>query len=501
MAILDVSEAPADASLLFSGFELRLDSGELRLRGVPVKLQLQPARVLALLALRAGAVVTREEIRNAVWGEESHIDFDLALNYCIRQIRVALEDSAAQPRFVETLPRVGYRFIGPVEVRRDSDPPPAAVPEPEPQDEPATVRATKTIRRRILAGALALASLVILIALRSQMARGVKPKPSARSTALAVSREAMRAYLEGQYFDAHDEPAKARDAFQKATSLAPSYAPAWAGLAHALLEDHRPLREVGPILEAAERRSLQLDPKLALAHLNRAMRLFQYEYDWRESERELRRALELDPHLAAVHYEYAILLSAQGRHAEALAQVEQALYLQPERLVGRYAWFYYLARRYDEAIEKARRQIELAPGKTSETNPTQHDLFWAFRTLTLASLAKGDRDSALVAAVAEANWLGAPRPASLKGFWSEKESRFAKTGPARPSFAVVPAIELGKPERALDLLFQICQERSDPMIAFLRVDPLYDSLRNQPRFKELLRCANLADEPTALPQS
>ena len=494
MAILDAAEVLADASLLFSGFELRLDSGELRRRGVPVKLQLQPARVLALLALRAGAVVTREEIRNAVWGEESHVDFDLALNYCIRQIRVALEDSAAQPRFVETLPRVGYRFIGPVEVRRDSDPPPAAVPEPEPQDEPATAGDTKRVRRWILAGALTLLSLAGLIALRSQAARSVKPRP-------AVSREAMREYLEGQYFDAHDEPEKARDAFQKATRLAPGYAPAWAGLAHALLEDHRPLREAGPILEAAERRALELDPKLALGHLDRAMRLFQYEYDWRESERELRRALELDPHLAAVHYEYAMLLSAQGRHAEALAQVEQALYLQPERLVGRYAWFYYLARRYDEAIEKARHQIELAPGKTSETNPTQHDLFWAFRTMTLASLAKGDRESALVAARAEAHWLGVVEPASLTGFWNEKESRFAKTGPTQPWFAVVPAIELGKPERALDLLFQACQERSDPMIAFLRVDPLYDRLRNQPRFKDLLRCANLADEPAALPQS
>jgi DNA-binding winged helix-turn-helix (wHTH) protein/Tfp pilus assembly protein PilF len=491
MAILDTPETPAVTALLFSGFELRLDSGELLRRGAPVKLQLQPARVLAVLALRAGTVVSREEIRSAVWGEENHVDFDLALNYCIRQIRVALEDSAAAPRFIETLPKVGYRFIGPVAVRRQGDPPPVAVPGPGPQDAPPAVKGLKAARRQILAGGLALLSLASLIALRSQRAHGP-----------AVSDEAMRAYLEGQYFEAHSQSDKARDAFQKATTLAPGYAPAWAALAHTLLEAHRPARELAPIAEAAERRALELDPKLALAHLDRGLRLSQYHYDWPGSELELRRALTLDPRFAEAHFEYAMLLASQGRHAEALAQVEQARYLQPEQqMVARYSWFYYLARRYDEAIEKARHQIELAAGKTSETNPTQPALFWAFRTMTLASLAKGDRAAALDAARAEARWLGVAEPASLAGFWSDKERLFAKVGPSRPWFAVVPAIELGKPQRALDLLFQECQERSDPMIAFLRVDPLYDSLRSQRRFQELLRCTNLADEPAALPKS
>jgi hypothetical protein len=72
---------------------------------------------------------------------------------------------------------------------------------------------------------------------------------------------------------------------------------------------------------------------------------------------------------------------------------------------------------------------------------------------------------------------------------------FAKVGPNRPWFGVVPAIELGDRERALDLLLAQCRERSDPMIAYLKVDPLYDSLRSQPRFRELLRCANLEDGP------
>ena len=194
-------------------------------------------------------------------------------------------------------------------------------------------------------------------------------------------------------------------------------------------------------------------------------------------------------------------IAAQARFPEALEQAGHAQYLQPEQqLVARYAWFYYLARRYDEAIAKARHQIELATTKTSETNPTQPDTFWAFRTLTLALQEKGD-PAALDAARGEAHWLGDPEPASLHDFWATKERHFAQIGPNKPWFAVVPAIELGETERALDLLEKICRDRSDPMIAFLRVDPLYDGLRSQPRFQELLRCARLVDAaPEAVAQ-
>ncbi len=492
MAILDAAEAPAITSLLFGDFELRVDSGQLLRRGVQVKLQLQPARVLALLALHAGAVVSREEIRNAVWGEESHIDFDLALNYSIRQIRLALDDSATRPRFVETLPRVGYRFLAAVEVHPRAEAPPKEAPRIEPPAAAPPAKTRKVGWKQILVMILALASVGSLIALRSRVDR-TRDLPVSPPRTPEVPEEAMRAYLEGQYFAARSDP-KARDAFRKATTLAPRYAPAWAALGLELLDDQGPARELEPIVEAAERRALELDPKLAPAHLIRAMRLFQFEYDWRESEREFRLALELNPQLAETHREYAMLLSSQGRHAEALEQIELAQYLQPERqLVARYAWFYYLARRYDDAIAKAHQQIELAPGKTSKTNPTQPALFWTFRTLVLASLAKGDRESALQAARAEARWLGVKEPASLDDFWATKERLFAKVGPHRPWYRVVPAIKLGQPERALDLLFQQCQDRSDSMIAFLRVDPLYDSLRNSPRFRELLRCARLSD--------
>jgi len=104
----------------FGQFELNGETYELRKGGVPAKIQQQPARILALLVNNAGALITRDQIREAIWGSETYVDFEQSLNFCIRQIRMALSDSAANPVFVETLPRLGYRFISPVD-RVDAD--------------------------------------------------------------------------------------------------------------------------------------------------------------------------------------------------------------------------------------------------------------------------------------------------------------------------------------------------------------------------------------------
>jgi DNA-binding winged helix-turn-helix (wHTH) protein len=110
----------------FGLFELDEASGALTREGTPVRLQPQPARVLARLVEQAGAVVTRDELRQLVWSDGTFVDFERGLNFCIAQIRAALGDSADSPRFIETLPRRGYRFIAPV--RRPDTHVPAALP-------------------------------------------------------------------------------------------------------------------------------------------------------------------------------------------------------------------------------------------------------------------------------------------------------------------------------------------------------------------------------------
>lgn len=100
-------------SLCFGNFEVDLRAGELRRAGVKLKLSSQPFQVLTILLEHAGEVVTREELREQLW-PDTFVDFDHSLNKAINKIREVLGDSAKSPRFVETLPRRGYRFVAPV---------------------------------------------------------------------------------------------------------------------------------------------------------------------------------------------------------------------------------------------------------------------------------------------------------------------------------------------------------------------------------------------------
>ena len=101
--------------LRFGTFELDEEAGQLRRDGAPVRLSPQPFRLLVLLVSRAGELVTREEIRQQLWGTDTYVDFDQGVNFCIKQVRTVLHDDAERPLYVETVPRRGYRFIAPIE--------------------------------------------------------------------------------------------------------------------------------------------------------------------------------------------------------------------------------------------------------------------------------------------------------------------------------------------------------------------------------------------------
>jgi DNA-binding winged helix-turn-helix (wHTH) protein len=101
-------------SLRFGLFELDLEARELRKSGLRIKLQDQPFQILAMLLERRGEIVTREELQKRLWPEDTFVDFDLSLNSAVKKLRQALSDDSENPRFIETLYRRGYRFIGPV---------------------------------------------------------------------------------------------------------------------------------------------------------------------------------------------------------------------------------------------------------------------------------------------------------------------------------------------------------------------------------------------------
>src|SRR5215470_3587414 len=106
---------PTSRAVRFGVFEADLSSGELRKHGLRIKLQDQPFQILAMLLEHPGEVLTREELHRKLWPTDTFVDFDHGLNNAINRLRDALSDSAEAPRFIETLPKRGYRFISQIE--------------------------------------------------------------------------------------------------------------------------------------------------------------------------------------------------------------------------------------------------------------------------------------------------------------------------------------------------------------------------------------------------
>jgi len=156
---------PPTPVLRFAGFELNPRSGELRKKGDLVPLRPQALKVLTVLAARSGEVVTRDEIRQQIWSEDTFVDFDQGLNFCIRQIRESLGDDAEAPQFIETLPRRGYRFLIPVESAGVGGTPSVTrlivLPFRMPQAEPETGFLTESLPEAVASSLSGLESLVV----------------------------------------------------------------------------------------------------------------------------------------------------------------------------------------------------------------------------------------------------------------------------------------------------------------------------------------------------
>ena len=153
-------------------FEVDTVAAELRRSGRLVALTGQPMRVLIRLVERAGTIVTRDELRREIWGE-THVDFEAGLSTCINQIRTALGDRAAAPRFIETLPRRGYRFVAPVEWVSYAAGEAVTL---------ATIAPAPVLRRKSrLSLALVLPSIVVLASIAAVAAWSIKNVPAARA--------------------------------------------------------------------------------------------------------------------------------------------------------------------------------------------------------------------------------------------------------------------------------------------------------------------------------
>ena len=156
---------PPPSSLRFGEFAFDTATGELWRDGRRVRLQPQPSRLLALLLAKPGELVGREEIRLALWGRDTHVDFERSLNFCVAKLRSALHDSAEEPRFVETVPTRGYRFIATVTAGPEA---PSQDPESETAERraPVFVPAASRARPSWIVAILALTAVAAVVLLK-----------------------------------------------------------------------------------------------------------------------------------------------------------------------------------------------------------------------------------------------------------------------------------------------------------------------------------------------
>ena len=183
----------------FGLFEFDARALELRKEGRVVRVRPQSLKLLRLLVATSGDVVPRDEIQQALWGQDTFVDFEQGVNHAIRELRSALRDSAESPRFIQTLARRGYRFIAPVERVASADRRPVLVPRPpEPADpapvqdaidsperaRPATTPQGRGDRRWILAAGLLLAGVTVLALAGLFRSRGGDPFASAPTIAV-----------------------------------------------------------------------------------------------------------------------------------------------------------------------------------------------------------------------------------------------------------------------------------------------------------------------------
>jgi DNA-binding winged helix-turn-helix (wHTH) protein len=313
------SQLSTPATLRIGAFCFDPATGELDGPDGRRRLRRQSARALELLASDPGRLFTREELRTALWGE-TWVDFGQGLHDCVNEIRVALGDSAREPRYVETLPRRGYRLIAAVEPIVVVP----AVPDPVALD---TSQRLRTLARTS-AGALSLALLAALSTASGPARSDVPPlRPELDPASILV--------LRGRHALAERTPEslqRAANLFERARAASPLAGAPWAGLAdaHRLLAEYAPAADVDHVRlgHDAARRAVELAPNLSAAHTALAAHRADAR-DFAGAERAYLRAIELEPRDAAARLWYSDLLRLQGRLDEALAQAHAARRFDP----------------------------------------------------------------------------------------------------------------------------------------------------------------------------
>jgi len=324
----------------------------------------------------------------------------------------------------------------------------------------------------------------------------------ARQPALSPAAfEAYDLYLKGRYFWNKRTPQgfqQAIECFQQAVTKNPGYARAYAGLAdsYALLSGYTltPQTESMPKARMAALKALELDDGLAEAHTSLALITENYDWDWQTAEKEYRRAIELNPNYATAHHWYAEYLSLQGRFDEAFAESERARQLDPLSLIiaaDNGAILYY-SRQYDRAIAQFRAVLDMEPNF-----PRAHLVICAYVEKgqfadALAEIGKwGDTENGPSTWSWRAYVYGrAGQPAAARHALERLQQSY-RDQHVGPDLALGAYIGMGNRDEAFVWFEKAYADHSNSLTS-LKVNPMYDPLRSDVRFQELMRRVRLA---------
>jgi len=580
----------------FNGFRLERAQGRLLFNGQPVPLKPKILDLLLFLVQMHGQLVVKDDLMKEIWPdtivEENNITVSMSV------LRKALGEDRIKPRFIETVPRRGYRFIAEVtEIFPDQTAVTNASPidlQTAPQDEPIdslavlpmesggddqnveylsegitesiinmlsripklrvlacstvfrfkgktidpqevgvllNVKAVMMIRVMRLDEKLIIRSELVrvsdgsqlwgeqygrgpsdILAIQDEIAKAItgslkfklNPRDQIRLTKQPTDNiEAYNLYLRGRYFwNKYDKEwvLKAIEAFKQAIQIDSTYALAYCGMADSyfrLSNLHFPPREVLPKAKEAALRAVEIDENLAEAHSSLGLVNVYYDHDWIGAESEFRKAIKLNPDLVSSHQRYGSYLTFMGRFEESIRHYETALDLDPFSLQinMNLATTYFLRGEYERSINHLAKTIELEPNYM----PTHFLLGCAY--IQQNRLTEAIAEFQFIYKLNEEAWmaLGFMGYAhALADQRAEAETllnilqEISLRKYVSPYSMLVIHLALGPEERVFELLEQLYEERNDWLV-WLRVSPELKSLRNDPRFKNLLRRIGFPD--------
>lgn len=318
------------------------------------------------------------------------------------------------------------------------------------------------------------------------------------------SNEAYQLYLKGRYHwsrRTREDLLKAIDSYKQAIAIDPNFALAYAATAETYNSmgknpDVAP-KECIPLAKAAATRALEIDPELPQAHSALADSLALYDWDWTESERHFKKALELDSNISYTHVAYGgSYLEAAGQKDEAVAELERAVALEPLAMINNciLTTTYIYARQYDKALAQGRSTYDLDP-----TFPfAPHWLGFALiangkydEAITLSQRTSPDSPFAWMAAVVSGQAYAKQGKRAEAAQQISRLRELGKTRYVRPYYLASIYTALGDKDAAFRELERSFAER-DCYLGRISVDPFLDPLRDDPRFKDLMRRMNLA---------